>query len=303
MRFLFSITLLGIWLGSGVVGLTFDAQTSPSPERVKPAKKRVVFIAGTCSHGPGEHEHEAGCRLLARQLNEYSPNLQAQVYTQGWPQDPAAFDGVDAVILYGDGGGGHMVNQHLDQVGALMKKGVGLACLHYAVEVPQGKPGNAFLDWIGGYFETNWSINPVWTAQFKTFPKHPITQGVKPFAMNDEWYYHMRFRPGMAGVTPILTTIPPASTLARADGPHENNAYVRAEAGKPQHLVWCYQRPDGGRGFGFTGGHFHRVWADDNVRKLVLNAIAWIAKADVPAAGVASQKPTQAEMEANPCAK
>jgi type 1 glutamine amidotransferase len=58
------------------------------------------------------------------------------------------------------------------------------------------------------------------------------------------------------------------------------------------------QRDDGGRGFGFTGGHFHSGWSNDEQRKLVLNAIAWTAKADVPATGIES-KVTDAEMTAN----
>ena len=49
-----------------------------------------------------------------------------------------------------------------------------------------------------------------------------------------------------------------------------------------------FERPDGGRGFGFTGGHFHANWGNDDFRKTVLNALLWIAKADVPAAGVQS---------------
>ena len=264
------------------------------------AKKRVIFIAGACSHGSGEHEYKAGCLLLANQLTKYVPSLQAQVYTDGWPQDPAAFENAAAVILYADGGEANMVNKHLQQIDELMKKGVGLGCIHYAIEVPKGAPGTYFLTWLGGYFETYWSVNPVWTAQFKTLPKHPITQGVKPFTIEDEWYYHMRFRPAMEGIIPLLTAVPPATT--RPDGSHGNNPYVRAEKGKPQHVAWCQERTDGGRGFGITGGHYHRVWADDNYRKLVLNAIAWLAKVDVPTDGVKTQTPTQAEMAANLCA-
>jgi hypothetical protein len=52
--------------------------------------------------------------------------------------------------------------------------------------------------------------------------------------------------------------------------------------------MWCYDRPDGGRGFGFTGAHFHKNWADDNFRKVMLNALLWISKVDVPQDGVAS---------------
>ena len=54
-------------------------------------------------------------------------------------------------------------------------------------------------------------------------------------------------------------------------------------------LAWVVERPDGGRGFGFTGGHFHKNWGDANFHKLVLNAILWTAGLDVPAAGVERQ--------------
>jgi type 1 glutamine amidotransferase len=142
------------------------------------------------------------------------------------------------------------------------------------------------LDWIGGYFEAHWSVNPHWTAKFDKLPQHPITRGVEPFQINDEWYYHMRFRNEMEGVIPILTAIPPASTLDRPDGPHSGNPTVRSKIGQPQHVAWAVERPDGGRGFGFTGGHFHRNWGDPNFRKLFLNALLWVAKAEVPAKGV-----------------
>ena len=46
------------------------------------------------------------------------------------------------------------------------------------------------------------------------------------------------------------------------------------------------ERPDGGRGFGFTGAHFHKNWGNPDFRTLVLNAILWTAKLDVPSGGV-----------------
>jgi hypothetical protein len=52
--------------------------------------------------------------------------------------------------------------------------------------------------------------------------------------------------------------------------------------------MWVFERPDGGRGFGFTGGHFHKNWGHDDFRKVVLNAIVWMAKVDVPPDGVQS---------------
>lgn len=265
--------------------------------------KKIVLVAGRASHGSGSHEHNAGVQVLQKCLQDV-PGVTATAHLGGWPKDPAAFDGADTILLYMDGGARHPVIQddHLEQIGRLMKKGVGLVCVHYAVEVPKEKGGSEFLDWIGGYFEMHWSVNPHWVADFKELPKHPITRGVKPFKINDEWYYHMRFRENMEGVTPILTAIPPESTLSRPDGPHSGNPHVRAKKGQPQHVAWAYERPNGGRGFGFTGAHFHRNWGDENFRKIVLNALLWTAKADVPPDGVACEV-TEEDLKRNLDAK
>lgn len=262
-------------------------------------RKKVVFIAGPKSHGYASHELNAGSTLLAGLLNKNVPGVLATVYHNGWPKDPTALDNADAIVLFVDGGAGNPVLPHLDEVGKLMRKGVGLAALHYAVEVPKGKPGDDYLDWIGGYFEQFWSVNPSYDARITPAKDHPITRGVKPFTIGDEWYYHMRFRPDMEGVTPILTTVPPDSTRNGPDGPHSGNAAVREAKGATEVLAWARQRPDGGRGFGFTGGHWHWNWGHDQFRKVVLNAIVWVAGLDVPEDGVASQTPTVDELQQN----
>ena len=125
-------------------------------------KKKVVFIAGKPSHAYGAHEHNAGCLLLAKELQAAVPNIACDVHLNGWPTDEHFADGADCIVMYCDGGVGHMVNKHLDQVDALAKKGVGIVCIHYGVEVPKGESGDKFLDWIGGYFEAHWSVNPTW---------------------------------------------------------------------------------------------------------------------------------------------
>ena len=262
-------------------------------------RKKIVLVAGPPSHGYGSHEHNAGCLLLAKCLNENMPNVYATVYRSGWPKDPTALDNADEVAVYCDGGDGHIVMKHLEEMDALAKKGVGVAMLHYAVEVPKGKPGDYMLDWTGGYFETFWSVNPTWEAEFTDFPKHPITRGVKPFSIRDEWYYHMRFRPDMENVTPVLTAIPPDSTRDRPDDAHGGNPTVRAGKGMPEHLGWACERADGGRAFGFTGGHDQINWAHDDFRKIVLNGLVWAAGLDVPPDGVPSQTPTTEQLRAN----
>lgn len=250
--------------------------------------KKAVFLAGNPSHGFGAHDHQSGCMLLAWLLNTSGPPIQTEVHLHGWPQDSSVLKDADTIISYTDGGGGHPFNKHLDEVDTLAKKGVGTVFIHYGVEVPKGPSGEKFLDWMGGYFEPHWSVNPHWVANYKKLPDHPVTRGVKPFSTNDEWYYHMRFREKMDGVTPILTDLPTEETLTRPDGPHSGNPDVRkaVKNKEAQHMAWATERKDGGRGFGCTGGHVHWNWGNDQFRKLILNAIAWTAKTDVPADGV-----------------
>jgi type 1 glutamine amidotransferase len=198
-----------------------------------------------------------------------------------------------------DGGGGHPVNNQLQQLAPLMDKGVGLMCMHYAVEVPVGPTADAFKKWIGGYYESGWSINPHWDAQSILAKGHPITRGVNPFTLRDEWYYNMRWHDDSASVTPILQAIPGKEARSGStSSPRGPKKHIVEAEGRTETLMWAVQRPDGGRGVGFTGGHFHKNWADEGQRKLVLNAILWVANIEVPAAGVQS-KVTDEQMAAN----
>ncbi len=265
-------------------------------------RKKVVFIGGAKSHGYGAHEHTAGVKLLMRSLRQNFPQVQATAYVDGYPSDPSALDNADAVVLYSDGGWRHPWLQALRAVDRLAKRRAGIGALHFAVELPQGEPAQKFLEWVGGYFERWWSVNPHWTARSPLLAEgHPITNGVEPFEVKDEWYFNIRFREGMQGITPILRAVPPKESMSRPDGPVSGNPHARAavERGEPQTLMWASERPGGGRGFGFTGGHTHWNWAHPDYRKLVLNAIAWIAGAEVPETGIDSGPYGLADMLAN----
>ena len=249
--------------------------------RLAEGNKKIVMVAGTPSHRPGDHEFNAGVKLLKRCLDE-QPGLVTAAYHNGWPHDPTAFDNADTILLYMDGGSRHPVIQRnrLAEIDRLMKRGIGMCCAHYAVEVPKEKGGPDLTDWIGGYYETGFSTNPHWDATFREIPNHPVTRGVEPFTINDEWYYNIRFPAGQSGVEPLLVATPPDASR-RTDA-------AKAHPGREEIVAWAVERPDGGRGFGFTGGHRHVNWGNDNFRKLVLNALLWTAGAEVPADGVPS---------------
>ncbi len=268
------------------------------------ADTKIVLLAGVPSHAPKEHEFRAGCLLLADWLRTV-PGVNPVVVSNGWPTDLAVFNGAAAVLMYADGGTGHPAirPERLKFMDGLAKKGVGIGAAHYGVEVPAGDPGFAMLRWTGGYFEAFWSVNPTWRAEFVNLPVHPITRGVKPFGIEDEWYYHMRFAPDLRGITPILSVVPPTKTLDQPDGPHSGNPFVRAAIakGESQPLLWAFDRSanqGGGRGFGFTGGHYHENWGNPEFRKLILNALLWVAQIEVPPGGVETSV-TSAQLAAN----
>jgi len=256
--------------------------------------KRILLIADRPSHGPLQHEHNAGAHLLQKWLNTV-PGVQATATFDGWPADTSLIDTADAIFMFCTGGNRHFAFQE-DRAASLQKvadRGAGLMFYHYCVEPGAEAGRKEMLDWIGGYFETHYSVNPIWEAEFTSLPSHPMTRGVKPFKVRDEWYYNMRFVEGMKGVTPILSAVPGPDTLTRPDGPHSGNPDVRAKAGGPQVVMWAYERPGGGRGVGFTGGHYHLNLGDPDYRTVVLNALLWIAKAEVPSRGVTVAVPPE----------
>ena len=239
--------------------------------------KKIVIVAGRRSHGPGDHEFFAGSALLMKMLQQ-TPGVSVVMARDGWPKNPKTFDDTKAVVFYMDGGGGHPIIQkeHKEVVQKLMDQGVGFVNLHYAVEYPKSQSDHV-LQWLGGYYETNYSTNPHWKADFKKLPEHPITRGVKPFAIQDEWYFNIRFKPEGKDVTPILQATPPDDK--------RGTAAAKEHKGRSEVVAWAFDRANGGRSFGFTGGHFHKNWGEENFRRLVVNAILWSAKVDVPKDG------------------
>jgi type 1 glutamine amidotransferase len=256
--------------------------------------KTALFIAGTKSHGPGHHEYERGLRLLARALDS-SPNvrgLKTEIATDGWPLDETVLDRAATIILFCDGSDrdeqAHPLlrGERLARIDSLMRKGVGLVAIHYTVFVPLERGGGRFLEWIGGFFDYESGDTPNrWHSRISTqttrpvpaTPGHPICRGLAPFDLTEEYYHNIRFRDADPLPVPILKTP------------------ITGEA-EDQIVAWAVERTDGGRGFGFTGGHFHANWGVENFRRMVLNAIVWTARMEVPAGGVDSPAPTAEEL-------
>jgi type 1 glutamine amidotransferase len=287
----FSLIVLSV-----VVALATSCGDSAEAQSGETEPTKIVFISGKPSHPSGQHEFRAGVILLSRALRDQS-GLPVEVVEShhGWPEDESILEGAEAVIIYSDGNAKHPVNGHEEKIDALVKSGVGMMCMHYGVEVPKGPQGEYFKQWIGGHYESGFSTNPHWTAEVELNQDHPISTGVPGFTANDEWYYNIRFADPKSA-TDILTGVPTRKRINRYI--HWTPAGERG-LGKKQTMLWAVERADGGRGVGFTGGHWHRNWANDDFRRVVLNAIVWTAGMDVPETGVKSEPVTEAQLNEN----
>lgn len=231
-----------------------DIGTVPLDQR-----KRILIYSDDGEHGWMQHENTAGAVLLAKRLAKAVPACEVTVWRDVFP-DAAALDQAASVVLFCSGTDRHPLNkaENLAALEKAMQAGKGLVVLHWGLEA--GTPeGSAFLKtYLGGCFEVDHSVNPMWLAEFKSIPEHPATCGVEPFSIYDEFYFNMRF-PEVAGTrTTLLEAVPPKKViLLPPDGPRTNNPVVRGSLGKPHVTAWAYGRPGGGRSVGYTGGHFH----------------------------------------------
>jgi len=254
--------------------------------------KYIVFIAGAPDgHGKGTHEYAKDLALLKACLDTAAnvKGVRTELHPNGWPADETTLDDAAAIVFHTTGAnkGKHplLKGKRLAKLGGLMTKGVGLLCMHYTLYMPNERGGPEFLEWIGGYndYEKKYSTHKVTTkappASTPATAGHAICRGWKAFTIPNEYYIRQRFTPGDKRLTPILTTMLPVSKP------------------KKQVVAWAVERADGGRGVGFTGGHFHKNWANDDLRKMMLNAILWTAHIPVPDGGVRSRvRGTPAEL-------
>ena len=160
----------------------------------------------------------------------------------GWPKNDKIFEGAKAVVFYMDGGDGHPIlkKEHQEVVQKLIDQGVGFVNLHYAVEYPKSQSDHV-LQWLGGYYETNFSTNPHWDADFKKLPEHRSHAASSRSQIRDEWYFNIRFEPESKGVTPILVATPPDNV--------RGTAAAKEHHGPRGIVAWAFDRDNGGRQF------------------------------------------------------
>lgn len=238
-------------------------------------ERAIVLIGGSTPHNPGVHESRNGVRRIAALL-ESTPAIAARfairAYPDGWPADPAAFDGAATVLWYFDGLEHHPLRDpaRRAQFTRLMKRGVGLVTLHQASTLLPGDREINLLGWLGGarYGMVDRTVETVALAP----TGHPVARGVAPFASRDEYYPTLRYAP--RGVAPVLTGM-----LHLEAAPQLPSAR--------RTVAWAFARPGGGRGVGMTGIHYLAALDRPEIQQFLVNAMAWTAGLNVPHEGIA----------------
>jgi mannose-6-phosphate isomerase-like protein (cupin superfamily) len=247
------------------------------------AANRIVLIGGVKSEGPGQHDYPSGVRVLEAMLNA-SPDARAiaglsvEAHPVGWPTDPAALNGAATIVLYFDGLEKHPLldASHRAQFDRAMRAQTGLVALHQATTVPVDDTISNLQQWLGG---ARYGMFDRATEMVKLDPaSHVVNRGVEAFSYRDEFYPTIRYVNNGRPVTPLLT--------AKLHVEFREGRDLILDQPTVSNVAWAYERSDGGRSVGFTGAHYLKSFDEPALRKLLLNAIFWTARLEVPRDGV-----------------
>jgi type 1 glutamine amidotransferase len=235
--------------------------------------KRILFIGqAPDGHPPGTHEYRAGAGLLAKLVRQVSRNAAVQpivVSADGeWKDGPELLDGADAAFLFVSQGAAWIQEKpkRLAAFQRLAKRGGGLVCLHWGMGTTDAKNIEAFVNLFGGCHggpDRRYKVVDV-TTELPN-PKHPIVSGIEPLEIHEEFYFKLKQPKGGKGITPLIRV------------PIEGESHT---------VAWAFDRPDGGRSFGFTGLHFHENWKQESYRRLMTQGLLWTIGQKIPEGGV-----------------
>lgn len=230
-------------------------------------KQLLLVGQGPDGHPPETHEFMAGTRVIEAMLKDVGALKITSVNgDEPWMEGPDLIGAADSVVIFVSEGArwSQRDPRRWEALTRLAARGGGVVALHWGIGAKDPKYITGYQNLIGGihggpdrkYKVLETDLTPL---------NHPIAQGIEPFRAHDEYYYQLKFVQPSEQIVPVL----------------------KAEIEGADHTVaWAWERPDGGRSFGFSGLHFHNNWKREPFRRLVAQAILWTNKLDVPEEGL-----------------
>jgi type 1 glutamine amidotransferase len=252
------------------VGMFLLGFSLAAPAFAQSSPKRVLIIGqGPDGHPYGAHEFMPGARVVEKLLASQQA-IQTTVVKadEPWPEGPALLDKADGIVLLVTQGSEWMQIDpaRYAAIKRLAARQGGIVALHWSVGAKDEKYIAGQLELLGGTRGGSWRKYTVVTNDVKLLnSKHPILTGLKDFRVHDEFYYKLELAKSAPGFTPLMST--------RLDDNDET-------------ICWAFERPDGGRSFGFVCVHFHKNWEREDYRRLAVQATLWSLKLPVPKKGV-----------------
>ncbi len=227
------------------------------------AGTHVLLMGKQPDHPRGTHMYLHTCDVLARCLRQTEGVTTA--VSDGWPQDERLLQDVATIVVYASPAAEMLLDgPHRNDVDALMREGVGLVTIHWASAVRQdnlARLGDRWMSYLGGTWVSNVGLSVGESRLRQLDADHPVCRGWSEYDLHDEFY-----------LNPTITQSAHPLLQVTTDG---------------QDVVvgWAYERPDGGRAYGTTLGHFYRNFQQTAFRRAIVNAILWTAHVEVPPQG------------------
>jgi type 1 glutamine amidotransferase len=236
---------------------------------VADAPKKLLLVGqGPDGHPPTTHEYMDGLKELEKILKPTKGIEITVVKADGkWENGPELIDRTDAIVFFVSEGAKWLGQdeKRLAAVQRAAKRKAGLSCLHWAMGCKDAEYIDKYVALFGGCHGGPDRKYQVLETDVKPIEKSPVTVGISPFKVKEEFYYRLKFVKPEGSVKPAVT--------AKIDG-------------EDFPVCWTWDRPDGGRSFGFSGMHFHENWKRAEYRRLVGQGVLWTLGMPIPEKGL-----------------
>lgn len=238
------------------------AQPAPRPQGQNPNGMRVFLWAGLKSHSAGQHDYPQFLADWSKLLTERGAVVDGALH---FPS-AAALQNTDVVVIY-KGDAGYLTGEQKSALEGYVKRGGGLVSLHDSLCGPDPAYFARFLGGAKKHGEVNYTLDapvPYTVAD----SAHPIMKDMSALTLFDEAFFNLTLArdPGIH----VLATAEIAPT--RSAGDHKGEQV-------PQ--IWTYEHslPGGqpARAFVWMQGHVYANFANYQIQRTLLRAIAWAA--------------------------
>jgi type 1 glutamine amidotransferase len=239
------------------------------------AQKRVLLLGQSPDgHPRATHEYMPGMRVLAACLKQVAQMKPVVLKADDpWTQGPELLADADGVVLFVSQGAKWIQDdpRRFQAFVKLAERGGGLVVLHWGMGAKEARYIQGFVNLFGGcHGGPDRKYKVLENAKVKVpSDSHPIVRGIEPFGLREEFYYRLKFVKSDSAITPLLQT----------------------QVEDVETVCWAWERPNGGRSFGFSGGHFHSNWKRPEYRRLLTQAVLWTVDLPIPEKGLTVDVP------------